>query len=86
MAMQVLRAADTLPLGSDDMHTIISAYGSFARTLADLCRMAFPHEVHTSSCVIRWHCHHVQMLTEDSCCPEPLPCRGGSAYQHCSQH
>ena len=43
--VQVLRAAETLPLVPDDVHVIISAYGSFAAALADLCRMSFPQEV-----------------------------------------
>ena len=41
----MLRAAETLPLVPDDVHVIISAYGSFAAALADLCRMSFPQEV-----------------------------------------
>ena len=45
MWLQVLRVVQTLPAGPDDLHTIISAHGSFAGALADLCRMDFPLDV-----------------------------------------
>ena len=43
--LQVLRAVQALAAGPDDLHAIISAHGSFAGALTDLCIMNFPLDV-----------------------------------------
>ena len=66
--MQVLRAAETLPLMPDDVHVIISAYGSFAAALADLCRMSFPQEV---CCLLHNYCLIVVIARHYTLIPPP---------------